>query len=274
MPGRAPSEVTVRRLASVGTLIASLEMLSQSSRFEKGDLLGSELERLHPEFADRFPRLARALSSKQATVIAYGTQAALSAATLVKPRNRALRVVGGATLAALGAAQRLRNPLGGDGADQLQQIVNLTLAITGLIEDEDKSRDIAMRTLAIETTISYTASGLVKLVSPVWLKGEAVSGVMRTRNYGDPRVFRLLHKHPGLAKAVSWGTVAAETAFPVVFLLPRPLARAYLGSMVAFHVGIGQFMGLNRFVWAFGATHPAIWYVISQRRQPALSPAR
>jgi hypothetical protein len=34
--------------------------------------------------------------------------------------------------------------------------------------------------------------------------------------------------------------------------------------MTLFHLGIGQFMGLNRFVLAFGATHPALLYVFAQ----------
>ncbi|MEW9520757.1 hypothetical protein [Streptomyces tubercidicus] len=110
---------------------------------------------------------------------------------------------------------------------------------------------------------------MVKLVSPVWLSGEAFSGVIRTHGYGDPRVFRLVHKYPVLGKLVTWTTVAAEVGFPLVFVLPKPAAKAYLGSMTLFHLGIGQFMGLNRFVLAFGATHPALLYVFAQNEKRA-----
>ncbi|MFE6742209.1 hypothetical protein [Streptomyces tubercidicus] len=39
--------------------------------------------------------------------------------------------------------------------------------------------------------------------------------------------------------------------------------------MTLFHLGIGQLMGLNRFVPAFGATHPALLYVLRQNGKRA-----
>ncbi|GAA1987399.1 hypothetical protein [Amycolatopsis minnesotensis] len=268
--GRHQHEVVARRVASLGTLVSALEMLSQSARFEQGELLSTQLDKIHPKFAKRFPRLVEALSSKGASVGLYAAQAAASAATIAWPRSRRVQFAGAATLAATGAAGRMRNPFGGDGADQLQQVINVTFAATAALKDREKARDLTLRTLALETTISYLASGLVKVVSPVWLAGDAFEGIIRTRNYGDPRVHRLVTRYPVLGKLVSWGTIAAELGFPLVFVLPPPAARAYLGMMTSFHLGIGQFMGLNRFVLAFGATHPAILHVLSERsRRPA-----
>ncbi|MGW3951218.1 hypothetical protein ACWEKM_09810 [Streptomyces sp. NPDC004752] len=259
--------VTARRIASAGTLIAALEALSQHKRFVKGDLLASQVEAFHPRLARRHPALNRALASRAFLYTVYGAQAAVSAATLVWPGNRPLRIAGGATLAALQSVQSHFIPFGRDGADQLQLVINATMASTGLIQDREQADDLAMRTLALETSLSYVASGLVKAVSPVWLKGDAVAGVIRTKNYGDPRVHKLLTRYPAVSKALSWGTIAIECGFPLIYVLPKPAARAYLGTMTAFHLGIGEFMGLNRFVLAFGATHPAIHYVLSQRRR-------
>ncbi|RKN35822.1 hypothetical protein D7294_30870 [Streptomyces hoynatensis] len=274
------SPTAVRRIASAGTFVAALETLSQHEKFRKGDLLGSQFDVFYPKFAKRHPRITRALSWRGLPYAFHGAQAAVSAATFLWPRNRTLRLAGGTTLAALSAAQRYWNPYGRDGADQLQQVINVTLASTALIEDREKADDLAMRALALETTISYAASGVVKAVSPVWLKGDAVGGVLRTKNYGDPRAHRLITRYPQLSKALSWGTIAIECGFPLVYVLPRPAARAYLASMTAFHLGIGQLMGLNRFFLAFGATHPAIHYVLAQRRRelsaaprPAAGPA-
>ena len=72
-----------------------------------------------------------------------------------------------------------------------------------------------------------------------------------------------------LGKLVTWTTVAAEVGFPLVFVLPKPAAKALFGSMTLFHLGIGQYMGLNRFVLAFGATHPALLYVCPPRTKSA-----
>ncbi|CAM5621183.1 hypothetical protein SALBM311S_10785 [Streptomyces alboniger] len=37
-------------------------------------------------------------------------------------------------------------------------VINVVLASTGTFKDGEKSRDVAMRALALETTISYVAS--------------------------------------------------------------------------------------------------------------------
>ncbi|MEU4896056.1 hypothetical protein AB0B12_25300 [Streptomyces sp. NPDC044780] len=258
---------TARRVASAGTLVAALETLSQHKRFAKGDLLGSQVDAFHPQMAQQYPRLHRALTSTAVPYAIYGAQAAVSAATFLWPRNRALRIAGGASLAALQSVQGQFMPYGRDGADQLQLVINATMASTGLIRDRERADDLAMRTLALETSLSYLSSGVVKAVSPVWLKGDAVAGVIRTKNYGDPRAHKLLTRYPVVSKALCWGTIAIECGFPLIYVLPKPAARAYLGTMTAFHLGIGAFMGLNRFVLAFGATHPAIHYVLSQRRR-------
>ncbi|MEU3657401.1 hypothetical protein AB0E67_32420 [Streptomyces sp. NPDC032161] len=265
---------TARRIASAGTFIAALETLSQHKRFVKGDLLGSQVEAFHPWLAKRYPKVNRALASRAFPYAVFGTQAAVSAATFLWPRNRPLRIAGGATLAALQSAQSTFIPFGRDGADQLQQVINVTMASTGLIREREQADDLAMRTLALEASLSYVASGLVKAVSPVWLKGDAVAGVLRTKNYGDPRAHRFLTRYPAISKALCWGTIAIECGFPLVYVLPKPAARAYLATMTSFHLGIGEFMGLNRFVLAFGATHPAIHYVLSQRRRELAATSR
>ncbi|OPC77610.1 hypothetical protein B4N89_41780 [Embleya scabrispora] len=272
----APSRpsIAVRRLASAGTFVAALETLSQHKRFVKGDLLGSQVESFHPRLAQRFPRVNRALASRAFPYTLYGTQAAVSAATFLWPGNRPLRIAGGLTLAVLQSAQSAFIPFGRDGADQLQQVINVTMASTGLIRDLEQADDLAMRTLALETSLSYVASGVVKAVSPVWLKGDAVAGVMRTKSYGDPRAHRLITRYPVISTALSWGTIVIECGFPLIYVLPKPAARAYLATMLVFHVGIGEFMGLNRFVLAFGATHPAIHYVLSQRRRESTAATR
>lgn len=267
----AEPETLVRRIASAGTLISSLEMLSQAHRFDQGELLSTQFHNHSPKLAERFPRLTQALASKGAAICLYGIQAAASTATIIWPRSRPVQLAAGVVLAGSVALDRIRTPFGGDGADELQNVINVTLASTALFTNREQARDVAMRALALETTISYVASGLVKLISPVWLKGEAFSGIIRTTNYGDQRLFALVSKYPVLGKLVSWATIAVEVGFPLVFVLPKPASKAYVGVMFGFHLGIGQFMGLNRFVAAFSATHPALLYVIGQRGQRSLS---
>ncbi|MER5465486.1 hypothetical protein ABT010_33315 [Streptomyces sp. NPDC002668] len=109
--------------------------------------------------------------------------------------------------------------------------------------------------------MAYAASGAIKLMSPVWRDGSAITGIFRTRTYGGEGLYRLLNLHPAIPRIVAWSVVLGELTFPLVLVAPKPVARGILGMGVLFHLSIGRFMGLNRFFWAFTATCPAVAYV-------------
>jgi hypothetical protein len=48
-------------------------------------------------------------------------------------------------------------------------------------------------------------------------------------------------------------------------LAPRPVALAYLGLGIAFHLTIAVFMGLNSFVWPFLSAYPCLFYWLEVR---------
>ena len=56
-------------------------------------------------------------------------------------------------------------------------------------------------------------------------------------------------------------------AFPLVLVAPKKVALGLLGTGVTFHVGNAVFMGLNRFMWAFSGTYPAVAHCSRSLRQ-------
>jgi hypothetical protein len=115
--------------------------------------------------------------------------------------------------------------------------------------------------LAAQGVLSYAASGLVKLISPVWRSGAAMPGITRTTSYGDAKLYRMMSEYPPLAKAISWATIVGETVAPLAVFSPRFMRLAWQLSMLVMHMGIARYMGLNRFLWAFAAFHPIIDHV-------------
>ncbi|SKT61150.1 Uncharacterised protein [Mycobacteroides abscessus subsp. abscessus] len=89
----------------------------------------------------------------------------------------------------------------------------------------------------------------------------SIDGVMATSNYGNNTIATALERHPNFAKIACWSTILAETAFPAIYLLPTRFVSPTLAVVLFFHITVGYAMGLPRFIWAFGATHPAILYV-------------
>lgn len=62
-----------------------------------------------------------------------------------------------------------------------------------------------------------------------------------------------------LAKILSWAVMLWEVSFPLSLIHPAVCA-VYLGLGVIFHLSNFYLFGLNRFVWAWIATYPAIVY--------------
>lgn len=157
-----------------------------------------------------------------------------------------------------------RNSYGTDGTDHMNVLLCTSLASSTLFPNDPKAREASLWFLAGQSSLSYLASGLAKAVSAFWRDGTAISGVMRTKTYGDERLYKLLKRYPVLAKLGGIGVVAGEVAFPIALVAPKPVRNAVLGTGMAFHAANAVFMGLNRFVWAFSATYPSVRYVANK----------
>jgi pimeloyl-ACP methyl ester carboxylesterase len=125
--------------------------------------------------------------------------------------------------------------------------------------------DACLWYVALQSVLSYTVSGWVKVASPTWRSGQALPGVMRTLSYGDRATWELLQRHPRAATLLGRGTLAMECLFPAVFLGRGRLAPPLLGAAAAFHLANARIMGLGRFVWSFVSMHPAVLYATGPR---------
>jgi pimeloyl-ACP methyl ester carboxylesterase len=130
--------------------------------------------------------------------------------------------------------------------------------------------DAGLWFVGLQATAAYAASGFAKLVSPTWRSGQALPGVLRTQVYGDRRAWQMLRRHPRAARALTAGLLALECLFPAVYLAKGRLARPIVLSAGALHLANARIMGLGRFVWAFGAMYPALFYTTGPREQPGV----
>ncbi|AAT89666.1 conserved hypothetical protein [Leifsonia xyli subsp. xyli str. CTCB07] len=168
-------------------------------------------------------------------------------------------------------AQMLLGPRtrrGSDGSDQA--VLQTTLAVgAARAIGTPRAADIALTHLALQATLAYQASGWAKIPNPDWGSGKALTGVMRTRAYGDRGLWRVLHAHPGLARTLSRGMLGFECAFALVLLRCPPVTWLFTLIAAGFHIAVGATMGLGRFVTAFPAMLVAVPYVFGSRRRSA-----
>ena len=244
---------------SIGVALGSLEFLARPKQFEPTGLLSWHVGRT------RFKWSAK----KQADVLDklfnppgfYGLVALRLAASamLLNPRaTRSTRAAAVTFLAGTNWALHVRNGYGTDGTDHMNMLTHAALAASKLFPNDHIARQACAWFIAGQSCLSYAAAGAAKVVSPFWRDGTAMSGVFRTQTYGTRWVGELMKKYPVLAKAGGWSVILGELAFPLVLVAPKPVARALLATGTAFHLGNAAFMGLNRFVWAFGATYPSV----------------
>jgi hypothetical protein len=247
----------VERLASVSTLIASLELLARPGVYEDGNLMSWRVGQLRSRwflngFLGRFLRC----------LLTYNMFRAMLAVRAVSSACLVLKVVRGWPAAAVKTVMAVssmpmmvRSPYGWDGADQMSALTFLALASRSWLPEIAPA---IQRFFTFQLCLSYLSSGVAKAISPEWRSGTALTGIAGTEMYGNEAVHDWLRAHPSLAVAIARGVTACECAFPLILIAPRPLRRCGLLGGVVFHALAARVMGLNTFFWSFVAVYPAI----------------
>jgi pimeloyl-ACP methyl ester carboxylesterase len=255
----------VERLSALTHLVSSLEYLVSGDDREPGGLNDWRVSRAH--YGD-LPGPARKVldlvSSPRGTRVLHGARVA-AAAALLAPLPRRGRVGADLLLSATSMALYPRNRYGTDGSDQVSFLVQSTAALARAAERRPQVVDACLWFAGLQSVLSYATSGWVKVTSENWRSGRALTGVMRTRSYGEPRVWRLLTAYPRAGRAASTAVLALECAFPVVLVARGRTARLMVTAVGGFHVANAGVMGLGRFLTSFGSMHPAVHYVTGPR---------
>ena len=113
--------------------------------------------------------------------------------------------------------------------------------------------------IGVQVCLSYFVAGFVKLKSRDWRTGQALSFFVLQSNYETPRILRLIAESKPLARISSWLLMAFEIGFPGALLNPRS-CLGLLALSFTFHFGNFFVFGLNRFVFAWACTYPALYY--------------
>ena len=74
----------------------------------------------------------------------------------------------------------------------------------------------------------------------------------------------LLSRYPAVSRAICWQVILFECLSPFLILAGVPGAIVMMVVGMGFHIGVAVVMGLNNFVWAFGACYPAVFLLAGQ----------
>lgn len=249
---------------SVSVILTSLEYLSISRQFSDVGYYSWKVFRITgqvPRLSARLMTLQNVLLGRTGvrTLLLLRLTAAVGAIT--SPLGTWRQWLALAMLAVLSCIFSWRQKYGEDGADQMTNLVGITLFLVVGPFQPELLLFFGICFIALQAMLSYLSAGVAKLISPVWQSGAAVGLIVDNATYGSQGAGNFLRKLPGVGKAVTWGTVLFEVTFPVMIFLPWPAPAIALVSGACFHLSIALVMGLNNFVPAFLSTYPALFFV-------------
>lgn len=116
--------------------------------------------------------------------------------------------------------------------------------------------------LGVQVVLSYFISGVSKLKNPEWRSGQALSKLLTKSNYSVPDSIKKIAANSQTALFLSWLIIIFELAAVTVFIHPA-VCLVFMGIAFLFHVANFFVLGLNRFVFAWLAAYPALYFMIS-----------
>jgi hypothetical protein len=251
-PMASALDITVR-LVAVGLAITGAELIADRRAFTAGGPFGPQvfaaLRGANPPNLLAGPRGISVVAAAQiiaaAILVAFGPQPA---------RGRCALVALGITTTLI----RRRRVIGGDGAEQMSDIVLISALLAVLPVPSDGRITLAVVFITAQAVLSYFTAGVAKLVSPMWRGGGALPAIFGTYTHGLASVSRLMESRPAVGFALGWSVILFEVSFPLVLIAPPSVAVAALSVGLMFHLGCAVLMGLNSFVWPFPATYACV----------------
>lgn len=151
-------------------------------------------------------------------------------------------------------AVRVRGTING-GSDGMLFIVLLMLALA-TAPVPARVQHAAVLFVAAQVLLSYMRAGFVKARERDWWNGTALGVFLDVPAYGVPL---WIPRPPLVLRVVSVGVIVFELVAPIALFSP---SAAYMYTAVAwcFHLATAVVFGLNRFVLAWSAALPAVWF--------------
>jgi len=153
------------------------------------------------------------------------------------------------------------------GSDSMTALIALSLWIVRCFEllplgqVQALIQKACLTYIAVQITLSYFLAGVAKLKHSEWRMGTALAQFFRTPRYDSPPIWiKNLADHAQHSQIISWAVIGFEISFPLAWLNPS-VCMVYLMAGFCFHVLNFYIFGLNRFIFAWLAGYPALYFL-------------
>ncbi len=145
------------------------------------------------------------------------------------------------------------------GSDYMTMVVLSGLLATAFLQSEFHFLTFGLYYIAIQCTLSYFVAGIVKVKNSSWRNGYALQIFLTHSNYSVPSSLRKAAQYKWFNRLSSWGVIFWECTFPLAWFNQK-LTIIYLAIGFLFHLSNFISFGLNRFVFAWLASYPAVLF--------------
>lgn len=145
------------------------------------------------------------------------------------------------------------------GSDFMTLIVLGVLVIAAFAVASPSIQTGCLLYLGLQTASSYFISGFTKIKHANWRQGFALTGFLNLAVYNLPKGLGWILKNRRGAKGLSWGVMIFECLFPLALTSPK-YSLVFIVAAIGFHFANWACFGLNRFLWSWLPTYPALYY--------------
>lgn len=140
-------------------------------------------------------------------------------------------------------------------------LAGLLISQYGLLFRSESLVNIGATFVAIQFTLVYFLSGVLKLFGKQWRNGQAIKSVLSTRQFGSVEGYALLDALPKWAnRALCYSVIILELLFPLVLFLPLCWCLVIFSLTFLMHLSIARLTGINSFLRVFPASYPCMIY--------------
>ncbi len=241
------------RLSALAAAVNALELLVRRDDFAEHGTWRASL--LHTKWG-----VWRAVLSARAFTVVLLSQLMLAGILAAWPSTAAGCIAAG-LLAFTGwlSSLRFRGNVNG-GSDAMLFTVLGGVSMAQLPNASLLVHEAGVLYVAAQLTLSYVRAGLVKITHREWWTGDALGVFLTLPAYGVPSwAAQQGAQRPALLRVASVGVMTFECLAPLAWLSPTA-SVVFIAAALAFHASTAALFGLNRFLLAWGAALPSLWY--------------
>lgn len=148
-----------------------------------------------------------------------------------------------------------------NGGSDYMTLLTIAALFSASLSPNNKLFFIPFMYLAVQVILSYFLAGVAKLRDKEWRDGPAICNIINGPNFAPPDIFKFLVKNKIVAFFICWMIIGFELLLPLIVFFPGKIFLVLMG-LFFFHLINFFIFGLNRFVFAWVATYPALIYFI------------